>query len=86
VIPVYDDAGNLIATHEHKASSKNGGAPPLLLIIQDRLRCRFAQFKLRTRFLYALRGLANIASPRKKTIRLNPALTVEAAAWDAASV
>jgi hypothetical protein len=35
---------------------------------------------------YALRGLANIASPRKKTIPLNPGLRVEAAAWDAAAV
>src|SRR5882757_2877476 len=35
---------------------------------------------------YAIRGLANIASPRKKTISLNPRLTAEAAAWDAAVV
>jgi hypothetical protein len=35
---------------------------------------------------YASRGLANIASPRKKTIPLNPDPTVEAAAWDAAAV
>ena len=42
--------------------------------------------RVRSLVKYALRGLANIASPRKTTIPLNRGLTVEAAAWGAASV
>src|SRR5215831_1988523 len=54
VIRVYNDAGNVIETHEHagrfqRALSERCGQS--LLIVQNRLRCRFAQFYLCAHFL-----------------------------------
>jgi hypothetical protein len=49
VIRVYDAAGNVIETHEHKGEFKEPAAA--LLIVQNGLRCGFAQFKLCAHFL-----------------------------------
>jgi len=58
LIRVYDDAGNVIETHEHKgrlqrASGERALLGKLLLIVQTRLRCRFAHFELCAHFLQA---------------------------------
>ena len=72
VIRVYDAAGNVIETHQHKGDFKEWecrakqkaavrrsttahcfGGLVALVIIQNGLRCRFAQFKLRAHSLEA---------------------------------
>jgi len=51
VIRVYDAAGNVIETHEHKGDFKEWWCSTALLTVQHRLRCSFAQFKLCVHFL-----------------------------------
>jgi hypothetical protein len=50
VIRVYDDAGNVIQAHEHARDFVETVAA--LLIVQNRLRCSFAHFKLCAHFLH----------------------------------
>jgi len=45
VIRVYDDAGNMIETHNPRGISKNGKRSGALLIIQNRLRRGLAHLK-----------------------------------------
>jgi hypothetical protein len=49
VIRVYDDAGNVIETHE--AQGRVQRAVTVLLIVQNGLRLRFVQFELCVHFL-----------------------------------
>jgi hypothetical protein len=46
VIRVYDAAGNVIETREHKGDFKEWQCSTALLTVQHRLRCNFAQSKL----------------------------------------
>src|SRR5262245_1129158 len=47
VIRVYDDGGNIIETHEHKGRVQRSRSNwTALLIVQCRLRCGCAQFRV----------------------------------------
>ena len=46
MIRVYDDAGNVIETHEHAGEFKECWRSAALPMVQKRLRCRLAQFNL----------------------------------------
>ena len=49
---VYDNAGNVIETHEHKGDFQGeAAARQSLLAVRNRLRCSLAQFKLCANFL-----------------------------------
>src|SRR5262245_19778858 len=51
VIRVYDEAGNVIETHNHAGDFKSDGNATALLIVQNRLQCGLAYFKLGAHFL-----------------------------------
>jgi hypothetical protein len=51
VIRVYDLADNVIETHDRKGDFTEWWRLAILLIVQNRLRCGLAQFKLCAHFL-----------------------------------
>jgi hypothetical protein len=51
VVRVFDEAGDVIETHEHKSDFKEWYRSAVLLTVQNRLGRGFVQFELRTHFL-----------------------------------